>query len=494
MATSSLFLRPPGCPLDAVPTGELHPSPAAKPWPGSGLTKSFSLDPAALSPEGELVELSAGTATVDLRLGGEASARPLATDAPPPRYRVLSEVGRGGMGVVLLARDTLLGREVAVKVLLEAHRDRRDVVRRFVGEARITSRLPHHGIVPVHDIGVTPDGRPYFAMSLVHGQSLDRLLHERPGPADDLPRYLTVFHQVAQAVAYAHAAGVIHRDLKPGNIMVGDFGTAKVMDWGLAKLIAGAARPEDTGPPNWADDGGPGHLTRQGTVLGTPAYLPPEQATGDFERVDRRADVFGLGSILCEILTGHPPYGGDDGREVLRRAAAADLNEAFARLDASPVPLDLVSLAKWCLAADLAARPTDAAEVVEVMTSYLQADQRRAELDLVRFFELTLDLFCIAGTDGYFRRVNDNFPRLLGYSTAELTGRPFVEFVHPDDRDRTLVECERLAVGESCVRFANRYRHADGRYLWLEWNARAVLEEQAIYAVARDVTARLGAA
>ncbi len=494
MSASSIFPRLPGSPLDPVPTGERQPPPTASPWAGGGATKTFSFDPVAPFADGKLDELSAGTSTVDLRLGGEESARPTTTDAPPPRYRILSEVGRGGMGVVLLAWDTFLGREVAVKVLLEAHRDRRNVVRRFVGEARITSRLPHHGIVPVHDIGVTPDGRPYFAMSLVRGQSLDRLLHERPGPADDLPRYLIVFHQVAQAVAYAHAAGVIHRDLKPGNIMVGDFGTVKVLDWGLAKLIAGAARPEDTGPPDSAADGGAGHLTRQGTVFGTPAYLPPEQATGDFERVDRRADVFGLGSILCEILTGHPPYGGGDGHEVLRRAVAADLDEAFARLDACPVPIDLVSLAKWCLAPDLAARPTDAAEVVEVMTSYLRADQRRAELDLVRFFELTLDLFCIASTDGYFRRVNDNFPRLLGYSTAELTGRPFVEFVHPDDRARTLVECERLAGGESSVRFANRYRHADGRYLWLEWNARAVLEEQAIYAVARDVTARLGAA
>ena len=254
MSAASIFPRLPGSPLDPVSTVELQPPAAAKPWPGSGATKTFSFDPAALLADEELVELSAGTATVDLRLGGEASARPPATDAPPPRYRVLSEVGRGGVGVVLLARDTLLGREVAVKVLLEAHRDRRDVVRRFVDEARITSRMPHHGIVPVHDIGVTPDGRPYFAMSLVHGRSLDRLLHARPGPADDLSRYLTVFHQISQAVAYAHAAGVIHRDLKPGNIMVGDFGTVKVMDWGLAKLIAGAARPEDTGPPSWAAD------------------------------------------------------------------------------------------------------------------------------------------------------------------------------------------------------------------------------------------------
>src|SRR5262249_5671786 len=162
--------------------------------------------------------------------------------------------GKGGMGVVLKGRDDEVGRDVAVKVLLEEHRDRPELRRRFLEEGRITGQLQHPGVVPVYGLGRLADGRPYFTMKLVKGRTLAHLLAQRPEGADagrreavapqDRPRLLKVFEQVCQAVAFAHSRGVIHRDLKPANIMVGAFGEVQVMDWGLAKLLAAQA---DTG-------------------------------------------------------------------------------------------------------------------------------------------------------------------------------------------------------------------------------------------------------
>ncbi len=439
-------------------------------------------------------------ATRTLERGGPADdfdatppvADPPAALDPAGRYVIRGEIGRGGMGAVHAGWDRQLQRDTAVKILLREHVGRPEVVRRFLDEARITGRLSHPGVVAVHEFGWSPDGRPYFVMNLVRGQTLAQLLKGRADAASDLPKFLAIFLQVCQAVAHAHSQGVIHRDLKPANVMVGAFGTVKVMDWGLAKVI-GEAGPEADGEcsPVAPTEVGDPAATLAGTVFGTPAYLAPEQARGETDRIDQRADVFGLGSILCEILTGQPPYAGADGRETYRRAAAAETAAAVARLDACRAPLDPVVLAKWCLSADPRDRPADAAGVVEVMTAHFQGDRRRAERDLVQFFDLSLDLFCIAGTDGYFRRVNGNFQRLLGYTDEEMTSRPFLDFVHPDDRGKTDGQSDQLSVGEPCVQFVNRYRHADGHYLWFEWSAQAVPEERATYAVARDVTSRV---
>jgi serine/threonine-protein kinase len=436
--------------------------------------------------------------TVVLETGRPGAGTAAASDrsrgtGPPARYRVGGEIGRGGMGVILEGWDTDLGREVAIKVIRADHAGSPEMVGRFLTEARITGRLQHPGIVPVHELGSSPRGLPFFVMPLVRGQTLEQLLRHRPDPAADLPRLLNIFLQVCQAVAYAHGQGVIHRDLKPANVMVGALGAVKVMDWGLAKVL-GSGPESDPLPPRAADPArGPGGAseTAAGRVFGTPAYLSPEQAAGRTDRVDRRTDVFGLGCVLCAILTGEPPYTGARGRDAYAQAVACDLTDARARLAACPAPLALVSLVTWCLAPDVRDRPADAGVVAAAMTAHLQSDQRRAEQDLLRFFDLSLDLFAIATTDGRLRRVNENFPRLLGYTAAELTSRPFLEFVHPDDRGATVAVTAEMARGERCDQFVNRYRHADGHYLWLEWRARTVPEERAIYAVARDVTARV---
>jgi serine/threonine protein kinase len=152
------------------------------------------------------------------------------------RYQLSGEIARGGMGVVLRGRDVDLGRDLAVKVLLEKHADRPEVAQRFIEEAQIGGQLQHPGVVPVYDIGRFGD-RPFFTMKLVTGQTLAHLLAERADHTGERPRFLAVALQVAQTIAYAHAKGVIHRDLKPANIMVGAFGEVQVMDWGLAKVL-----------------------------------------------------------------------------------------------------------------------------------------------------------------------------------------------------------------------------------------------------------------
>jgi serine/threonine-protein kinase len=225
--------------------------------------------------------------------------------------------------------------------------------------------------------------------------------------------------------------------------------------------------------------------------MGTPSYLSPEQAYGDPAYLDRRTDVFGLGGLLCAILTGQPPYPGTSTRVVYARAAAADLDETFARLDDAPAAPELVRLAKRCLSANPDDRPADAGEASAALTALIEAELRRAERDLVRFFELTPDLFCIAGFDGYFRRVNQNFTDVLGYPAEELISRPFVDFVHPDDRPQTVAETEKLARGLPVVQFRNRYRDVRGEYRWFEWAAKSILEEGVIFAVARDITDRV---
>lgn len=421
--------------------------------------------------------------------------------APPPpvgnaRYALGDELGRGAMGSVHAAVDADFGRDVAVKVLLDRHLTKPDLCWRFVSEARITARLQHPGIVPLYELGEFPDGRPYYVMRLVEGHTLAALLSARSEPSDDRPRLLKAFEKVCEAVGYAHAKGVIHRDLKPANVMVGPFGVVKVMDWGVAKVMPHSpladADPEalsGLGEPPAADDGAA--QTQLGRVLGTPAYMSPEQANGRVDELDERTDVFGLGAILCAVLTGLPPYDGPTAKAVYRKAAKAALADAHARLDGCGADPDLVELCRRCLAPDPADRPRDASALAAEFTAYLERDLRRAERDLFRFFELSPDLFCIAGLDGFFRRVNGNFSRVLGYTADELTARPFVEFVHPDDRPATLGVMAGMSAGDPCVRFRNRYRDAQGQYHWFEWSAKPCPIEGVVFAVARDVTGQV---
>ncbi len=295
------------------------------------------------------------------------------------RLEIFGPIGRGGMGVVLKGRDTELGRDLAVKVLLEPFQDNPTMVRRFIEEAQISGQLQHPGVVPVYELGTFADRRPYFAMKLIKGLTLAELLSARGTPEDDRTRFLGIFEAVCQTMAYAHAKGVIHRDLKPSNIMVGSFGEVQVMDWGVAKVLTD---PGETGEvPGagteiqgtriatarcWSES----DLSRPGSVIGTPAYMAPEQARGEVDVLDERADVFALGSILCEVLTGEPAFTGDSALEIESQAARGDVAPAHSRLDQSGADMELVELAKECLSAGPLDRPRDARVLAERVTSY----------------------------------------------------------------------------------------------------------------------------
>ena len=238
------------------------------------------------------------------------------------RYELIERIAHGGMGVVYRARDRALNRIVAIKVLRSRFLENPDMVRRFMDEAQISARLQHPSILPIYEVGTLADGRPFIAMKFIHGRTLTLLLRERSNPAQDLTRFLHIFQQLCQAVAYAHSQGVIHRDLKPDNVMVGEFGEVLLMDWGLAKYVKQSeSRFEiDLSPPEELDSSvdlmGENHSRTEilpspppaadgvepfsdvGRVMGTLQYMPPEQALGKLDLLDERADVFALG--------GHP--------------------------------------------------------------------------------------------------------------------------------------------------------------------------------------------
>jgi tetratricopeptide (TPR) repeat protein len=326
--------------------------------------------------------------------GPLGAAAPTVTPLSPPGYELLHEIGRGGMGVVYRARDTALDRDVAVKLLAPTFPPGSPPAQRFLTEARITGQLQHPGIPAVHQVGALADGRPFLAMKLIKGSTLETILKDRPDPAADRGRLLAVFEAVCQAVGYAHAHRVIHRDLKPANVMVGAFGEVQVMDWGLAKVVGEetpAAADALAAPTRaWTEIGptpGDGSHTQAGSLIGTPAFIPPEQALGEIEKVNERSDVFGLGALLAVILTGKPPYVGDTFEAVRVQAVRGKLEDCFARLEASGAEPELLALCKKCLAFEPSDRPADAGAVAAAVAGLrAAADERarQAELERVR--------------------------------------------------------------------------------------------------------------
>jgi WD40 repeat protein/serine/threonine protein kinase len=322
------------------------------------------------------------------RSGAGASAEPGGNPVPiaPPGYELHEEVGRGGMGVVFRARDLGLNREVAVKVLQERFAAGSPTAARFVEEAQITAQLQHPGIPPVYHVGTLPDGRPFLALKLIKGDTLDTLL-KADGP--NSTRWLGVFEAVCQAVGYAHSKGVIHRDLKPANVMVGSFGEVQVMDWGLAKVLAasgGRQRPDSADPEATVAPSvvrttrdSDGSYTQAGSVLGTPAFMAPEQAVGDTTQIGTRSDVFGLGALLCVLLTGKPPFDGTDAESVRINAMRGKTADALARLDASGADPDLIALCKRCLSVEPVDRPATGDEVAAAVATLRRVAAVRAE-------------------------------------------------------------------------------------------------------------------
>ncbi|MDA7911973.1 protein kinase, partial [bacterium] len=352
---------------------------------------------------------------------------------------------------------------------------------------KIMGRLQHPGVVRIYEFGRTAGGRPFHVMKLVEGETLGSLIRERSNRENPSAQLLRVFSYVCQVMAYTHSQHFIHLDLKPANIMVGEFGEVHLMDWGLARSVD-SDEPSHQSAAGFLATGNSESeqsTVENGRVHGTLPYMAPEQANGG--QVNKRTDVFCLGAILCEILTGRPPYLGDSAPEVLQLAKKSDLSNAYARLDCSVYDKALIRLAKLCLQPNPSDRPWDAAILAKEMAIYSDSALDRLKNDISQFFELSLDLFCIAGFDGYFRRVNANFNRVLGYTERELLARPFLDFVHPDDREATKVAMAKLEFGEPVFGFTNRYVTKSREVIEFDWSAKSVVEKQLVFAVARHV-------
>ena len=313
-------------------------------------------------------------------------------------YQLIETLGKGGMGEVYRCGDPALGRDLAIKVMMAAHRGHAERERRFLREARVTGSLQHPSIVRVHNLGRLSDGRLHYTMRLVRGRTFADILKDEAGKPERLPYLLSIFEKICQAVAYAHSKRVIHRDLKPSNVMVGRFGEVQVMDWGLAKVLTAddapvkaETTPDAAGTRIFTESADtPVDLSRTGAGFGTLPYMPSEQARGKWNMVDERADVFALGSILFEILTGQPAYIGASSHELIDRAERGDVTETLQRLQQCGADAALTTLCRECLSSHREDRPRDADAVAkrvaehqdEVQERLRQAEVERAEAQL----------------------------------------------------------------------------------------------------------------
>ena len=288
------------------------------------------------------------------------------------KYRIQEKIAEGGMGAIFRVYDRCLKRTLVTKVILPHVAQDSMLFQRFVEEAQITGKLEHPNIVPVHDIGVMDNDQLYFSMKHVVGVSLGEILKNvRDGHAEWRDRYsrfrlLTIFRKVCDAIAFAHANNVLHRDIKPDNIMVGDYGEVLVMDWGLAKRIDAE---EDLNIYEPEEDIEDVIKTRFGVVKGTPAFMAPEQAKGDTEFIDERSDIFLLGSTLYAIATYAPPFHGDDIYEILANAEGCNYIDPHLRAPDLDIPVELCRIINRAMAYD----PEERYQTVDELSAHLDA-------------------------------------------------------------------------------------------------------------------------
>jgi PAS domain S-box-containing protein len=354
---------------------------------------------------------------------------------PPERYTLTRLHATGGIGRVWLAHDSDLGRDVALKELRPERAASAPLGARFLKEARITGQLEHPGVVPVYELTRRRgDRHPFYTMRFVKGRTLTqaaRLYHQQRADGRDEPldllALLNSFVAVCNTVAYAHSRGVIHRDLKGQNVIVGDFGEVIVLDWGLAKLV-GRGEAEMAAAPVVPDPEGAdcAELTAQGQALGTPAYMAPEQAVGRPDLIDCRTDVYGLGAILYEILSGRPPFTGSDTQEVLRKVREEEPVRPSQLCPGVPPALE-----RACLRA-LGKRPEDryasAGDLARDVQHWQEVQRRQAEEALLRQTEILQSILnsmseavVVADARGNLLLSNPAAGRILGFRPTDTT-------------------------------------------------------------------------
>lgn len=377
------------------PTGETTTEPAAEPVssPDADPDATTAFPPADTDPTPSQIGDLDATLDAATTVQSFSSHTELA-ETRRGKYAVVNLHAQGGLGKVSVAIDERIGRRVALKEI-RADRHSDEAEHRFLSEAEITGQLEHPGIVPVYAMDEDEEGRPFYVMRFIEGITLYRAItrHHADANAASFSELITRFLGICQALAYAHSRGIIHRDLKPANVMLGEYGETLVLDWGLAKRLQGpedaagnAAAPETISPASSSVSSSTPWSTMDGAVLGTPSYLAPEQARGDVSTMDERCDVFGLGGILCAIITGAPPFQGDSAQEMMRQAQLGDLSKTFERLDGARCDRELIDIAKHCLAPSPTDRPAHAGAVADAVSAYQASVQdrlRQAELDRV---------------------------------------------------------------------------------------------------------------
>lgn len=315
----------------------------------------------------------------------------------PDHYELIEKIGVGGIGEVWRANDRRMERTLAIKILRPERRSDGPSNQRLRREATLTGNLQHPGVPPVYEQGLTRNGSQFFSMKLVEGKTLSQILRSNE---TDRTFLIGVFEQVAQTIAYAHSKQVVHRDIKPQNIMVGEFGEVQVMDWGMAKSIEGNdldlqspirtsfVPDSNTETTNNSLDSSLRHSlsleTKHGDIFGTPSYMAPEQARGEIENVGPASDVFSLGALLFEVLTGERLYHEATPKETLRAAAIGNMGPIEERLSAANVETELASVCSSCLETDQKMRPTDAGFIAKKISDYqsdVQAKLKQAEIE-----------------------------------------------------------------------------------------------------------------
>lgn len=331
------------------------------------------------------------------------------------RYDDLGELGIGGMGEVRKIRDRTLNRTLAMKIIHPQLLSKHNVTSRFIEEAQIGAQLQHPNIVPIHEMGRLDDGRLYFTMKEVKGRPFGDAIAEVHAAVKDkrwqttisgwsLRRLIVAFHDVCRAVAYAHSKGVLHRDLKPENIMLGEYGEVLVVDWGIAKVLGRrdlAAEAGDLDVVSTDRSKAGVNMTKVGQVAGTPAYMSPEQARGEINKLDERTDIYALGTILYEILTGHPAYEGVTGLEILRKVISGPPQSIRSTSDTTsssttfffddinvlenvekselPLPDELVHICERSMQREIHARYASAKDLADAVSDWLDGAKKREQ-------------------------------------------------------------------------------------------------------------------
>lgn len=371
---------------------------------------------------------------------------------PGERFVLGHELGSGGGGRVVRAYDRVLGRTVAMKVLRSGASAGEAALGRFIAEAQATGQLEHPNIVPIYDFGMLPSGEVFYTMREVRRHSLREVLQalsaDDPAHVEEytLVRLVTILRQVAQAIHYAHSRGVVHRDLKPDNIMVGEYGEVLVMDWGLARVLDAQA----------ADEAEPA----AGETLGTPAYMSPEQARGELELVDEKSDAYSLGAILYEILTLRPPFGGESASQTMHNVVHTELIPPSVRARGREVPQQLEQLCLTACAADRDRRLSSARVFADRLGDWIEGIQPREAARRVeqgrkaaeRYVEL------LDQVDAYDTRVKE---AAQGVEQWEPIERKRQLWALEDERDRLETESVR-AVGEAVNRFTQALAYDPG--------------------------------